>query len=96
MTARTEAAKVWTVAEAKSRLSEVLRLSEEEGPQRIGTRQSYIVVPESVWRKMTGEGSPRPPMGHWLLHHMPRGEELALPSRTEKPREIPFVDEKEA
>ena len=38
--------RVWTVAEAKARLSEVLRLSEEEGPQRIGTRKCYVVVPE--------------------------------------------------
>ena len=41
--------RVWTVAEAKARLSEVLRLSETEGPQRIGTRKAFIVVPETVW-----------------------------------------------
>ena len=29
--------RTWTVAEAKARLSEILRLAEEEGPQRIGT-----------------------------------------------------------
>ena len=28
--------KIWTVAEAKARLSEILRLASEEGPQRIG------------------------------------------------------------
>ena len=32
--------RVWTVAEAKARLSEVLRLAEEEGPQRIGTQEA--------------------------------------------------------
>ena len=96
MPASLETAKVWTVAEAKARLSEVLPLSEEEGPQRIGTRQSYVVVPEHVWREKAGEGSPRPPMGQWLLDHMPRGEELPLPSRKEKPREIPFAGEEEA
>ena len=30
--------RVWTVAEAKARLSEVLRRSADEGPQRIGAR----------------------------------------------------------
>ena len=35
----------WTVAEAKARLSEVLRLAEEEGPQRIGVRKPFVVVP---------------------------------------------------
>ena len=46
--------RVWTVAEAKARLSEVLRLSEEEGPQRIGTRKCYVVVPEDVWQGQNG------------------------------------------
>ena len=31
-----EPRRVWTVAEARARLSEVLRLAEEEGPQHIG------------------------------------------------------------
>lgn len=31
----------WTVAAVKARLSEVLRLSEEEGPQRIGTMRPH-------------------------------------------------------
>ena len=47
--------RVWTVTEAKARLSEILRLSEKEGPQRIGTRKSFVVVPESVWK---GHDSP--------------------------------------
>ena len=37
--------RVWTIAEAKARLSEVLRLAEEEGPQRIGARKPFVVVP---------------------------------------------------
>ena len=32
--------RVWTVAEAKTHLSEILRLAEVEGPQTIGTRRS--------------------------------------------------------
>ena len=41
--------RVWTVAEAKARLSEVLRLSEEEGPQHIGRRRSFVVVSAADW-----------------------------------------------
>ena len=41
--------RVWTVAEAKAHLSEILRLAEEEGPQRIGARKPFIVVPAPVW-----------------------------------------------
>lgn len=40
-----EARQVWTVAEARSRLSEVLRRAEEEGPQQIGRRRAFVVVP---------------------------------------------------
>ena len=46
-----ESRKVWTVAEAKARLSEVLRLAEEEGPQRIGARKCFVVVPEHLWQE---------------------------------------------
>ena len=47
-----EPGRVWTVAEAKARaLSEILRLAETEGPQRIGKRSSFVVVPERVWRE---------------------------------------------
>ena len=82
--------RVWTVAEAKSRLSEVLRLSEEQ-PQHIGTRKTYVVVPATVWRERT---RPAEHLGRWLTANMPRGVELddVLPRRDEPGRTIPFVD----
>ena len=43
--------RIWTVAEAKARLSEVLRLAEEEGPQRIGARKPFVVVPQQCGMK---------------------------------------------
>ena len=43
--------KTWTVAEAKARLSEILRLASTVGPQRIGTKARYIIVPEDEWLK---------------------------------------------
>ena len=79
--------RTWTVAEAKARLSEILRLAEEEGPQRIGTRRSFVVVPAAVWDAKT---PPRKPLGQWLVENMPRGIELEMPSRREPEREIPF------
>ena len=79
--------RTWTVAEAKARLSEILRLAEEEGPQRIGTRRSFVVVPAAVWDAKT---PPRKPLGQWLVENMPRGIELEVPSRREPEREIPF------
>ena len=84
-----ETPRTWTVAEAKARLSEILRLAEEEGPQRIGLRKSFVVVPEREWRERTPEPMP---MGQWLIENMPRGVELELPDRRDPPREIPFND----
>lgn len=51
--------RVWTVAEAKARLSEVLRLAEEEGPQLIGIWKPFVVVPAAVWEEKT---RPRKPL----------------------------------
>ena len=60
-----EPGRVWTVAEAKAKLSEILRLAETEGPQRIGARKPFIVVPERVWREHAPP--PRKPLGQWLI-----------------------------
>ena len=81
--------RVWTVAEAKARLSEVLRLSETEGPQRIGTRKAFVVVPEKIWQAHRPE---RKPLGQWLIENVPRGVNLELPDRGSN-RPIPFADE---
>ena len=80
--------RVWTIAEAKARLSEILRLAEEEGPQRIGVRKPFVVVPAAVWEAKV---LPRKPLGQWLIENVPRGVELELPDRHSN-RPIPFVD----
>ena len=82
----------WTIARAKARLSEILRLSEEEGPQRIGTRKTFVVVPERVWRER--EAPPRKPLGQWLIENVPRGTNLAVPDRSSN-REIPFIHDED-
>ena len=81
--------RVWTVAEAKTRLCEVLRLAEEQGPQRIGARKQFVVVPAAVWEEKT---RPRKPLGQWLIENMPRGTNLEVPERSSR-RPIPFIDE---
>jgi len=82
----------WTVAEAKARLSEVLRLAEEEGPQRIGKRKSFVVVPAETWERHV---PPRKPLGQWLVENMPRGVNLEIPHDRSSRREIPFTDEED-
>lgn len=46
---RSKPSQVWTVKEAEARLSEILRLAEEEGPQQIGRRKTFVVVPAADW-----------------------------------------------
>ena len=79
---------IWTVAEAKSRLSEVLRRAREVGPQQIGTQQPHVVVPLDRWLARVG---PERNFGAWLVENAPRGCEFELPSREDSDREIPFA-----
>lgn len=84
----TASERIWTVAEAKARLSHILRCAESDGPQRIGTRRTFVVVPEHVWEQHT-ESDVR--LGRWLIENMPRGYELEPPERRSD-RPIPFID----
>ena len=82
---QTDSQRTWTIAEAKARLSEILRLAEEEGPQRIGKRTTFIVVAKRERDQRSK------PLGQWLLENVPRGIELELPDRKDEPEgEIPF------
>jgi hypothetical protein len=82
---------VWSIADAKARLSEILRLASTEGPQRIGTQRRYVLVPEDVWDKLTTTSRP---LGAWLVDNMPRAakevDELQLPDRCDPPGDNPF------
>jgi prevent-host-death family protein len=79
--------KTWTIVEAKARLSELLRLVREEGPQYIGTKKSFVVISEEEWLSMK---QPKKPLGLWLIENMPPIGELELPDRNQPDREIPF------
>ena len=79
----------WTVSEAKAHLSEVLRRAEQEGPQQIGVRKPFVVVPAKLWDSRTQAAKP---MGKWLVDNMPRGAKLDAPDRREPGRKIPFSD----
>ena len=83
------ATRIWTVAEAKGRLSEILRLAEAEGPQRIGVRRSFVVVPAATWYE---KAPPRQPLGKWLIENVPRGLNLDIPRDRRSAREIPFSE----
>ena len=83
---------VWTVAEAKAKLSEILRLAETEGPQRIGVRRSFVLVPSDLWQL---KESSKKPMGQWLLENMSRAGEFEIPRNRESKHKIPFIEDGE-
>ncbi|WP_419942842.1 type II toxin-antitoxin system prevent-host-death family antitoxin [Candidatus Palauibacter sp.] len=83
-------ARTWTVAEAKARLSEILRLADEQGPQRIGVRRAFVVVSERMWRE---KAPGREPLGRWLVDNVPRGLNLDIPRERGSRREIPFASD---
>ena len=80
--------RVWSVKEAKAHLSEILRLAEEEGPQQIGRRKTFVVVAADDWY---AKSSPRKPMGQWLVDNIPRGVNLDVSRTRLSRRKIPFA-----
>jgi len=79
---------VWTVAEAKARLSEILRLA-SGNPQYIGAKKSHVIVLAEEWEKTQRA---RTPMGQWLVSALNDSGDLELPDRAGTDREIPFDD----
>lgn len=77
---------IWTIAEAKAKLSEVLRLA-NTSPQYVGTKKPYVIVSAEQWEKIN---APAQPMGQWLIKNMAGAGELELPDRQEPDRETPF------
>ncbi len=80
--------RIWTIPQAKARLSEILRLAEQEGPQHIGLRRTFVVVPESDWYAMVQTSKP---MGQWLVDNIPRGVDLDVRTDRKSERTIPFT-----
>lgn len=87
--------KVWSIAEAKTRLSEILRLAEEEGPQQVGVKKTFVIVPREAWEATEALGMS---LGEMIMKFRPNPEDLPeggleIPSRKEeKERPIPFID----
>ena len=87
--------KVWPIAEAKARLSEILRLAEEEGPQQVGVKKTFVIMPREAWEAAE---TPDMSLGEMIMKFRPNPEDLPedgleIPSRKEeKERPIPFID----
>ncbi len=84
----------WTVSEAKEKLSEVLRLSREQGPQRIGKRETFVVVPEKDWLAIQPKQKRLGDMWVEIFQGIDGsdGVDLDLPSRSDPDRPINLPD----
>lgn len=77
----------WQLAEAKNRLSELVTLALEEGPQRITRRkQAVVVIDEEEYRRLIGK---RRSLKELLLN-APCVEELDITRDKTPPRDIIF------
>jgi prevent-host-death family protein len=77
----------WSVAEAKAKLSEILRLARAGEPQIIGSEEPCVVVSAAEFEQFW---QPRH-LGRFLIETAPRGLELELPPR-DNDRADPLVD----
>lgn len=77
----------WSVQNAKARLSEVLRRARAGEPQRIGTRDSCVVVSSEAWASHQGSS-----LGAWLVASAPHGAPLEEAPRSSR-RGDPFAGE---
>jgi prevent-host-death family protein len=87
MTSMTSKPKVWTVAEAKAKFSEVLDRAESEGPQTVtrnGRAAAIIVAPEEWERKTKRIGN----LAEFLASSPLRGSGLRIERRKDRPRKV--------
>ena len=81
---------MWTVQEAKSKLSEVLDRARKGKAQIVGTRDPCVVISLAEYERLRGRQDDEPHLGRWLVQNAPRGFELELPPRGDD-RPDPFA-----
>jgi len=87
MTYRQPAEKIWTVAEAKAKFSEVIELARMTAPQMVtrNGRPAIVVVSAEEWaRKTKRRGS----LADFLADSPMKGVDLDLRRPKEKPRSL--------
>jgi prevent-host-death family protein len=81
---------MWTVQEAKAKLSEVLERARAGEAQVIGARDPCVVVSMEDYKRLTRREE-EPHMGKWLVENLSGLGEIELPSRGDD-RPVPFAD----
>lgn len=81
---------MWSVARAKSHLSEILRRARAGEPQFIGTQEACVVLSAENYRRLIAD---RDHDGRWLTEQAARiGGDLVLPSRDADRAAVVFED----
>ena len=78
---------MWTVNEAKAKLSEILRRARAGEPQTIGSQDPCVVISMAEFERLSQPVH----LGRFILETAPRGTDIELPSRSSK-RGDPFAD----
>jgi prevent-host-death family protein len=81
---------MWTVQEAKAKLSQVLQRARNGEPQIIGAQEPCVVISMAEYRRLSSRES-EPHLGRWLVENLAGIGEIELPSRHEK-RPDPFEE----
>lgn len=78
---------VWSIKDAKSRLSKILRLARNKEPQFIGRRDQCVVVSREEWEARNTEEESA--LSSWLLTHSP-AVEFEIPPRGTNAKNNPW------
>lgn len=81
---------MWTVQEAKAKLSNVLQHARAGEPQIIGTQGPCVVISLEEYQRLKALED-EPHLGRWLVKHFRGLGEIELPPRDEE-RPSPFAD----
>jgi len=81
---------MWTIQEAKAKLSEVLKRAREGEAQIIGAQEPCVVISMDEYKRLSSK-SEEPHLGKWLVENLRGLGEIELPSRGDD-RPVPFAD----
>jgi prevent-host-death family protein len=80
---------MWTVQEAKSKLSEVLDRARKGEAQVVGARDPCVIISMAEYERLRGRDDEEH-LGRWLVDNLGGLGEIELPARAET-RQSPFV-----
>ena len=81
---------MWTVQEAKTKLSEILQRARSGEAQVVGAQDPCVVISMAEYKRLTGRAE-EPHPGKWLVENLAGLGEIELPPRGDN-RPIPFAD----